>query len=87
MANYEETWVNPQTEHEEDVYRGFSWWTLFFGVFYYAYKGMWRWFVISGLAAIFTGGLAWLYFPFKTHQWHKEYLRREGYKPKSEIDK
>lgn len=47
---------------------------------------MWKWFVVSALAGMFTGGLAWIFMAFKTHKWHRDTLRQKGYKPKTELE-
>ncbi|MDY0290598.1 MAG: hypothetical protein RBR15_17380 [Sphaerochaeta sp.] len=43
---------------------GFSWTTLFFGVFVPLIRGDWKWFVIMLLAGGSTLGISWFVFPF-----------------------
>lgn len=37
---------------------------LMFGMFYFAYKGVWKHAFISFFAALFTVGISWLIYPF-----------------------
>ena len=37
--------------------------TIFFGGFYYLFKGMWLKFIIYGTLSVITGGLLWVWFP------------------------
>jgi len=54
---------NPANGYREKV--GHAWlWTLLFGCFYFAYKGIWRHFVIAFFVAILTAGISWLIYPF-----------------------
>ena len=39
-------------------------WTLLFGAFYFAFKGIWKHFFLSVVAALLTLGLAWFVYPF-----------------------
>lgn len=46
------------------VKKGFSWTMLFFGMFVPLLRGDFKWFFISGIAAMLTSGMSWLIFPF-----------------------
>ncbi len=52
---------------------------LFFGVFWFLYKGMWFWFCISVLLVSFTLGIAWFVLPFFSNDLHKKHLLKSGY--------
>jgi hypothetical protein len=39
-------------------------WTLLFGIFYFAYKGIWSHVFIGLLLGILTAGFSWLIYPF-----------------------
>lgn len=39
-------------------------WCLLFGSFYFAFKGIWKHFLLSAVAAICTFGIAWFIYPF-----------------------
>jgi hypothetical protein len=42
-----------------------SWlWCLIFGIFYMIYKQLWVHAIIGVIAALITGGLSWLVYPF-----------------------
>ena len=71
--------VHPVNGHEVEVYHGFSWPCLFFGFFWYGFKGMWGWAVIGVVAALITYGFAWLFFPFFANSQHVAYLVKQGY--------
>ena len=70
---------HPTNNHPVAVFEGFSWPCLLFGSFWYAYKGMWKWFIISFLIIIFTGGFAWLVLPFFANSQHQNTLKTQGY--------
>lgn len=54
--------------------------TLFFGLFYFAFRGAWRWTAIHLLLGILTGGLSWfLVWPFAPLMLAHE-LRANGWK-------
>ncbi|NEX20254.1 hypothetical protein G3480_07990 [Thiorhodococcus mannitoliphagus] len=55
---------NPETGAIEEVPALAPLWVLLFGVFYFAYKGIWNHVLGSILFAIVTAGLSWLVYPF-----------------------
>jgi hypothetical protein len=65
------------------IYSGFSWPCFLFGSFWYLYKGMWVWAIISFAAACFTCCISWLIFPFFANNQHKDFLFKQGYLEKS----
>ena len=77
---------HPSNNHPVAIYEGFSWPCLLFGMFWYAFKGMWKWFIISGLIIIFTGGLAWIFLPFFANNQHQNTLKTQGYLEKEKND-
>ena len=70
---------HPTNNHPVAVFEGFSWPCLLFGFFWYAYKGMWKWFILSLLIISFTGGIAWLVLPFFANGQHQNSLKTQGY--------
>ena len=55
---------NPSNGYRESV-SGLTWlWALLFGVFYFAYKGIWRHVFIGLIIGVLTAGFAWLIYPF-----------------------
>ena len=52
-------------------------WTLLFGFFYFAVKGIWTHAVVGFLVACCTFGISWLIYPFfATEIVRKSYLKR-----------
>ena len=66
-------------KHPIAIYTGFSWPNLFFGTFWFLYKNMWGWAIISFCASIITSGFSNLVFPFFANQLHQKYLLNSGY--------
>lgn len=54
---------NPINDYEETSSVPFLWCFLF-GVFYFIIKGAWAAAILSFIAVMFTGGLAWIVIPF-----------------------
>lgn len=75
---------HPINKYPVDIYEGFSWPCLFFGFFWYLYKGMFLWAIISFGAALFTFGISWLVFPFFANKQHIDYLKKQGYLSKEQ---
>lgn len=57
------TFENPANQYRETASAPWAW-TLLFGCFYFAAKGIWRHAIIGFFAAIFTVGISWLIYPF-----------------------
>ena len=55
---------HPSNNYPVSIYEGFSWPNLFFGAFWYLYKGVYVWAIISFAAAIITLGFSQVVFPF-----------------------
>ena len=70
---------HPVNKHPEGIFSGFSWPCLFFGFFWFLYKNMWAWAVISFCAAMFSWGLSNLIFPFFANDSHQKSLLKKGY--------
>ena len=64
MAYKTESFNHPKTLEIREVPYGFSWTTLFFGVFVPLYRGDYKWALIMILAGLLTSGLSWFVFPF-----------------------
>ena len=70
------TFQNPANGYKEEVSMP-GLWTLLFGCFYFAVKGIWTHFVLGFLLAVFTVGLSWLIYPFfATGIMRTHYLRK-----------
>ncbi len=70
---------HPVNNHPEPIFEGFSFPCLFLGSFWYLFKGMGLWALISFLAAMISWGLAFLIFPFFANEQHRKYLLKKGY--------
>ena len=60
------TFKNPTNGYTETVTGWSMLWTLLFGCFYFAYKGVWGHFFIGLVLGMLTLGLSWLVYPFFT---------------------
>jgi hypothetical protein len=54
-------------------------WTLIFGCFYFAAKGIWTHFVVGFLLALFTAGISWLVYPFFARSIVRGHYGRKGW--------
>lgn len=77
---------HPGNRSTVDIYSGFSWPVLFFGCFWYGFKGMWGWAALALAAAMCTWGLSWFVFPFLANGQHVDYLKKQGYLTKAQLD-
>lgn len=75
-----EVLVHPHTGRRIAVKRGFCWTMLFFGVFVPLFRGDIKWFLITLVLSIITGGWAWLIFPFFYNHAYIEGLLDKGYR-------
>lgn len=64
---------------------GFSWTTLFFGLFVPLVRGDWKWFIIMLIADIVTCGIANIVFCFIYNKIYINDLLEKGFKPADEI--
>lgn len=78
------TYINPQNQFEERA--DLPWlWTLLFGSFYFAYKGVWIHAAVSLVLAIITSGISWLIYPlFANAIVHKHYMHK-GWNQKGQV--
>jgi len=72
---------HPQTGEVKEVKVGFSWTTLFFGLFTPLVRGDFKWAIVMLLAGIVTLGFSWLVFPFIYNRLYIKDLARKGFKP------
>lgn len=56
-------------------------WTLLFGVFYFAYKGVWGHAAFSIIAALATFGISWLIYPLFAGHAVRSHFERSGWIP------
>lgn len=70
---------NPANDYVEEVSTPWLW-TLFFGCFYFAVKGVWTHTVVSFFLAVFTSGLSWLVYPFFANGVMRAHYGRKGWK-------
>jgi hypothetical protein len=71
---------NPQTGRIKDASVGFSWTTLFFGIFVPLVRGDGKWALIMFLLGLLTFGLSWLVFPFLYNKLYLKDLLGNGFK-------
>ncbi len=77
---------HPVTKSPVIIYSGFSWPNLFFGIFWFFYKGMYLWAFISLIISWYTSGLSGLVFPFFVNDLHQKYLLGKGYQSSNDLD-
>ena len=70
---------HPANNHPTEIFEGFSWPCLFFGIFWYLYKGVFAWALIAFVAAWFSFGISTLIFPFFANKQHQDSLLKKGY--------
>lgn len=68
--------------HTKKVATGYSWKSLFFGVFYPLYRGDYAGFFIQFILGLLTGGLSWLVVPFRYNKIYLDRLIVDGWKLK-----
>jgi len=79
MSQYVGKLKNPKTNEEVEIYQGFSWPCLFFGVLWFLAKGMLLWAAISFIIVLVTGGIAWLFLPFFSNNLHYQAAIKGGF--------
>lgn len=82
-AQYLETataFVNSANGHVERIDSVWIW-VLLLGCIYFAAKGVWTHAVAGLLAAIVTGGLSWLAYPFFAKRIMRTHYLRKGWQP------
>lgn len=70
---------HPTNGSTEDIWEGFSWPCLFFGFFWYLYKGMWGWGLIALILAGPTFFISWFVMPFLANEQYAKSLLSRGY--------
>ncbi len=75
------TLSNKQTGALKDVKVGFSWTTLFFGIFPALFRGDFKWALIMFLLASFTLGFSWFVMPFIYNKFYIKDLIGKGFLP------
>ena len=73
--------VSPAGQREIVLSRVFLW-SLLFGPFYFAYLGIWDSAVVSGILAVFSGGISILIYPFFAERIIVETYLKKGWKIK-----
>lgn len=63
---------------------GFSWTTLFFGLFVPLVRGDWKWFLIILIASVVTCGISNIVFCFIYNKIYINELLEKGFKPSDE---
>lgn len=61
--------------------QGFSWTTLFFGMFPALFRGHILAAFLMLVCAILTFSISWLIFPFYYNSWHRKWLHKKGFVP------
>lgn len=75
---------NPQNGYTQSVSQaGAFLGCLFFGVLYFAYKGVWKHVFISLGAAFCTLGISWLIYPFFAYRCVEHSYLERGWRPVS----
>jgi hypothetical protein len=75
------TFKNPVNGYTQHVTRaGAFFGCLLFGIFYFAYKGVWKHFLISTLAAFCTLGASWFVYPFFAYECVSHSYLEKGWK-------
>ena len=66
---------------------GFSWTTLFFGIFVPLVRGDIKWMLVMLVVGILTFSLSWLVFPFVYNKIYIKALLEKGYVPDQDSDR
>lgn len=64
---------------------GFSWTTLFFGLFVPLFRGDWIWFLIMLIIGTVSCGIAFLILPFMYNKFYTSKLLEDGWEPADEF--
>ena len=56
-------------------------WTLLFGAFYFAVKGIWKHAILSVVLGVITLGISWLVYPFLANSIVRNHYLRRGWRP------
>jgi hypothetical protein len=86
MAYAKIVFEHPVTKEIKEAPVGFSWSTLFLGLFVPIYRGDWKWAIIMLLAGSVTFGISWIVFPFIYNKLYIKDIIKKGYKTKEVLD-
>ncbi len=70
---------NPSNGSREESSKPWLW-TLLFGSFYFAFKGVWNHAVIGFFLAFVTLGLSWFAYPFFANEIVRKHYLKKGWK-------
>ena len=79
MSYKTEVLINPVTNEHREAPIGFSWTTLFFGMFPALLRSDLKWAVIMLLVAFLTSGISWFVFPFFYNNLYYKDSLKEGF--------
>ena len=68
----------PGNGHIETIKNAWLW-TLLFGVFYFAFRGIWTHAVVGFGLALLTGGFSWLLYPFFAERIVRAHYLHQGW--------
>lgn len=77
--------INRMSQARTNGYSGFSWTTLFFGLFPALFRGHVLAALVMFVLALCTFGLSWLVFPFVYNKWHWNWLSHKGFIPVDQL--
>jgi len=81
MATFSHKLYHPTNQNPEDIYKGFSWGTFFFGAFWFAYKGLWIPAILLFVSYFFMGAGLFVQFIIAFFAWgiHEKHFLSKGY--------
>ncbi len=79
MAHTVLNYRNPVNNETRKVPVGFSWTTLFFGIFPALFRGDWKWAIIMALIALPTYGMSFFIFPFFYNRLYRNDVESKGF--------
>jgi hypothetical protein len=90
------TFVNPSTGHRREITSAAWLGALFFGIFYFMYRGVWRHVLIQvvlilifavalGPAALIPTTIMWIVYVFLANDIVEDDARRDGYRPEADL--
>jgi hypothetical protein len=79
--------TNPNNDIKIEIYKGFSFPNLFFGVMHFGYKEAWNWVFISFVVGVLSSGFSLLVFPFFANKIIAKSLVMKGFIPDDNVKK